>query len=198
MVNNERQVAVEKSTMKSFFLSILVFTVLTVSVSAQIQIISENDMLSKGDTLPEMILTTIDGESLKTEDLKGKVVFYNFYFKACAPCVAQKEGLNKLYEIFASDDVLFIAITFDKEADVRNFQREYKSLFKIVSISNKEIQQLFGPLPYPANILVGTDGKIAKCKFGCRTSDKDLATQDILAEFSPIIQSELQKLKSKK
>ena len=55
-------------------------------------------MLVEGDIFPEIMFRTIDDEILKTEDLKGKLVFYNFYFAACPPCIAQKDGLNELYE----------------------------------------------------------------------------------------------------
>jgi thiol-disulfide isomerase/thioredoxin len=32
--------------------------------------------------------------------LKGKVVFINFWFASCAPCIAEMEDLNKLYNKF--------------------------------------------------------------------------------------------------
>ena len=171
--------------MKKFFLSALVFTFIAVSVSAQ----------SEGSKFPEIKFKTIDGESLTTKDLKGKVVFYNFYFAFCQPCLAEKEGLKELYETFASDDVLFVAITFDNNEIIRQFQTTHGMRFKTISIGMNEIARHFGVRQFPVNFLVGIDGTIVKKKMG--TISIDTANQEILAEFSPVIESELQKLKSK-
>jgi len=175
--------------MKRFFLSVVVFTIIVVSTTAQV--------LSEGSTFPEVMFKTIDGELLKTENFKGKkVVFYNFYFALCQPCIAQKDGLNELYEMFACDDVLFISVTFDRNESIRQFQATYGMGFKITSIGSSEIERHFGVSMYPVNFLVGIDGTIVKKKMGIQSFDT--AKQEVLAEFSPAIQSELQKLKSEK
>ena len=107
--------------MKNFSILVLAFLFGTIisscvegkstDASAAKQVISRN--LYEGSIFPEIMYKTIDGEMLKTNELKGKIVFYNFSFAICQPCIAQKEGLKKLYEAFASDDVLFVTITFD-------------------------------------------------------------------------------------
>ena len=175
------------------------------NVSATEQVISRD--LSEGGIFPEIMEKTIDGEMLKTEELKGKIVFYNFSFAVCKPCIAQKEGLNKLYETYASDDVLFVTITFDnvspfiKSNGLATAQSEYIQAmhdmrFKIVSVDADEIERRFNINSYPTNFLVGVDGNIVKMKTGIKSFET--ATQELLAEFSPTIQSELQKLNSEK
>ena len=97
--------------MKSLFSFLLCFFVFVLPSTAQY---NHRGPLFEGDNFPEIMFKTIDGELLKTGDLKGKLVFYNFYFAACPPCIAQKGGLNELYEIFhTNDDVVFISVTFD-------------------------------------------------------------------------------------
>jgi len=174
--------------MKRLFLSVYVFATLVVSATSQI--------LSEGMKFPEIMLASIDGDTLKAEDLKGKVVFYNFYFAICQPCIAQKEGLNELYETFAGDDVLFIAITFDGYEQIKWIRETHGMRFKIVSIYSDEIERHFGVRNYPTNFLVGIDGRILKMKRGIKSFET--ANQEILDEFSPAIQSELQKLKPEK
>ena len=172
--------------MKSLFSILLCFTVTVFPSMAQ--------RLSEGDIFPEVMFRTIDGELLKTEDLMGKVVFYNFYFSACPPCIAQKDGLNALYERFhTNDDVVFISVTFDNKATIKKFREMYEIRFKIVSINRKEMSQfLYG---YPTNILVGIDGKIMLIR-GSGSIDANKAKEWLLADFSPAILNELQKLKS--
>ena len=145
--------------------------------------------LSEGDIFPEIMFTTIDGELLKTENLSGKVVFYNFYFAACAPCIDQKSVLNELYEKFSkNDDVVFISVTHDNDETAKKFREIHGIQFKIVSMSREERNQ-FAVSAWPTNILVGTDGKIVLKMIGGRNNQ----TRN---RFSSAIQSEIQKMKS--
>jgi peroxiredoxin len=147
--------------------------------------------LSEGDIFPEIMFTTIDGELLKTENLSGKVVFYNFYFAACAPCIAQKKVLNELYEKFhVNDDVVFISLTFDNYETTKRFRDIHGIKFKII-ITNREEKNRFAVSAWPTNILVGIDGKIALKMVGGRNNQ----TRN---KFSSAILSELQKIKSEK
>ena len=177
--------------MKSLFSFLLCFFVFILPSTAQY---NHRGPLFEGDKFPEIVLKTIDGEVLKTEDLKGKVVFYNFYFAACPPCIAQKGGLNELYEMFhANDDVVFISVTFDNKATIEQFRKRYDVQFKIVSINRRKMSQfLYG---YPTNFLVDMDGKIVLIR-GSGNIDATKAKERLLAEFSPAIQNELRKLKS--
>ncbi len=50
-----------------------------------------------GKPLPE-INTSFQGKTFTNQNLKGKVVFMNLWFATCAPCIAEFDGLNELYE----------------------------------------------------------------------------------------------------
>ena len=165
-------------------LSILTAMMIFVCNSAAAQ--KRFSLLSEGDIFPEIMLTTIDGELLKTDNLNGKVVFYNFYFAACAPCISQKSVLNELYEKFHADDVVFISLTSDDYEKTRQFRDKHGIKFKVVSM-NKEERLRFAAGSWPTNILVGTDGKIIlKITVGREKQVRD--------GFSSAIQSEIQKL----
>ena len=166
------------------FISLVFATLAAVSATAQ----DRFSRISEGDTFPEIMFTTIDGELLKSEDLTGKVVFYNFYFAACAPCIAQKSVLNELYDKFHSDDVVFISLTSDNIETTKQFRDRHEVKFKVVSMNREERLQ-FAAGNFPTNILVGSDGKIVLKMTGNRENR-------IRDRFSSAILSELQKLKS--
>jgi len=135
---------------------------------------------------PEVMFKTIDGELLKSEDLNGKLVFYNFYFAACSPCIAQKEGLNELYERFHENDhIVFISVTFDNLSTIEQFRKKYHIPFKIVSINSQEVYRFVGA--HPTNFLVGVDGKIILKMVGGKS-------RTVRNRFASAIQYELQKL----
>jgi len=164
--------------LKSLFSTLLCFIIIVLPSMAQ--------RLSEGDLFPEVMFRTVDGELLRTKDLSGKVVFYNFYFAACPPCIAQKDGLNALYEMFhANDDVVFISVTFDNYATIEQFRKKYEMPFKIVSINSQEVYRFVRC--HPTNFLVGVDGKIILKMEGGNS-------RTVRNRFSSAIRNELSKI----
>jgi peroxiredoxin len=71
--------------------------------------------------LPSFTLTTLDGKILTDKDLEGKVSVINFWFIACEKCRDEMPFFNELKGEFKSQDINFIAITFDDSAKVAHF-----------------------------------------------------------------------------
>jgi len=62
-----------------------------------------------------------NGKIVSLSDLKGKVVFLNFWATWCPPCLAEMPSINKLYEQNkANEDVVFIMLDADS-----NFEKAY-------------------------------------------------------------------------
>lgn len=60
-----------------------------------------------------------------TVDLKGKVVFINFWATWCPPCRAEMPSLNALYNEFKSDD-RFVFLFISEDDDLSKAQRYLK------------------------------------------------------------------------
>lgn len=110
--------------------------------------------------LPEFTVTTLDGKTLSTTDMKGKVVVLNFWFIGCPVCLAHKPQLNELRAKFAGNgDVVFLAMTADSSADVKRFLS--KERFDYQQASNaKAAMDKFGFTGYPKNIVVSRTGEV--------------------------------------
>lgn len=56
------------------------------------------------------------GKIIDLGDLRGKVVFLNFWATWCPPCRAEMPSINKFYEQFKTDqDVVFILVDADSD-----------------------------------------------------------------------------------
>lgn len=56
------------------------------------------------------------GQQMSTADLKGKVVFINFWATWCPPCRAEMPSLNALYNEFKGDDrFVFLFVNEDED-----------------------------------------------------------------------------------
>ncbi len=57
------------------------------------------------------------GAVVSTADLKGKVVFINFWATWCPPCIAEMPSLNDLHNQFRDDErIVFLFINEDEDA----------------------------------------------------------------------------------
>lgn len=128
-----------------------------------------------GKNLPDFSSKTIEGKTITTKNLKGKVVLINFWFVACPPCIAEMPYLNLLVEKYKAQNIRFIAITYENKKAIKNFKRKTPYNYEILSLSEAEIRRLNLNHGYPSNILVGTDGKILKAMANISFSEQDTA-----------------------
>ncbi|WKK58383.1 TlpA disulfide reductase family protein [Sphingobacterium sp. BN32] len=57
-----------------------------------------------------------DGNEVKLDDLKGKVVVMDFWFTGCFPCMAVAKAFPKVEEAFKNrDDIVFLSISTDRD-----------------------------------------------------------------------------------
>ncbi len=71
---------------------------------------------------PSFVLTLFDGRTIKLEDLRGKVVFLNFWASWCVPCRAEAKALEETWKKYKDRGVIFLGIDIqDTEKDARAF-----------------------------------------------------------------------------
>ena len=81
-------------------------------------------------------LTDINGTTWKSDDLKGNIVVFNFWFSACPPCKKEIPELNKLVEEYEDRGIVFIGVSLDGADEVEGFT--YMHPFKYNLIANGE------------------------------------------------------------
>lgn len=70
-------------------------------------------------------LEGLDGEKLDFSDLKGKVVFVNFWATWCPPCRAEMPAIQNLVDKY-KDDIAFVFVTQESKEVVLPFMKKYK------------------------------------------------------------------------
>ena len=137
----------------------------------------------EGMRMPEFSVTTLDGKTITTAELKGKVVVLNFWFIGCPVCLAHKPGLNEMAGRFTGqDDVIFLAMTGDSASAVKKYLAKEQFVYQQTA-NVKSTMDLFTFSGYPKNIVVSRTGEIVYWRSTVKAWDK----------FESVIRTELSK-----
>lgn len=121
--------------------------------------------------------------------LKGKVVFINFWFEGCHPCMAEMEALNELFEKLQDKrDFVFISVTWENQEAITRVRKKYSLLFDVFMASSKECQRLNFGCGYPTSIVLDKSG-IVKYKHNGGSLKKEEARKFIMTSLLPEIQN---------
>ena len=101
----------------------------------------------------------IHGPKLKTSDLKGKVVFFEYWGINCPPCIASMPHLQELQEKFQSKGFTVIGSHSQLSSPrVKQFLEEKKITFPIYQSLSIPEAPCPGGLPHA--VLIGANGKV--------------------------------------
>ena len=75
---------------------------------------------------PSWSLVTLDGDTIRSDDLRGSVVVVNFWATWCVPCRAEMPSLERLHERHADEDLRVVGLSVDVggNAHLRAFLEE--------------------------------------------------------------------------
>jgi thiol-disulfide isomerase/thioredoxin len=76
----------------------------------------EPKAITAANALPDVTFKDTEGKTIHLADLKGKVVFLNFWATWCPPCIAEMPSINKLYEKLRSNpNIVFLIVDADHD-----------------------------------------------------------------------------------
>ncbi|WP_042479578.1 TlpA family protein disulfide reductase [Solitalea canadensis] len=118
-----------------------------------------NPFFKHGENVPNEKFTTIDGQELSFEQLKGKVIVVNVWFTTCAPCLKEMPELNELVEEYKSNEkVVFLAFSTDNKQTVERFLTRRSFNYKHIAGVGDMLEKLeLGT--FPTNLVITPEGK---------------------------------------
>lgn len=119
--------------------------------------------LQKGNEAPAFTLKSPEDEEFSLSDLKGSVVYLDFWASWCAPCRAEMPHSKKLKEKFKGKDVkfLYVSIDEDEEAWVKAIEKlEIEGVHVLAKGFKHDVPVSYNVNAIPAYFIIGKDGKI--------------------------------------
>lgn len=116
------------------------------------------------------ILTTIDGEKIGFDSLKGKWVLINYWASWCEPCLTEISELNRFYRIKTKQIALF-AVNYEGLSLRQQLYLIKKYDIRYPSLKKDPGRELKLDLPQgvPVTYVFNPKGKLIKTLFGPQT-----------------------------
>ncbi|MCZ4319588.1 thioredoxin-dependent thiol peroxidase [Aequorivita viscosa] len=101
--------------------------------------------LQAGDKAPDFKVNDQDGNSISSEDYKGKKWIVFFYPKASTPgCTAEACNLRDNYKELQNQGYELLGVSADSEKRQKNFKEKYDFPFPLLADEKKEVINGFG------------------------------------------------------
>ena len=116
----------------------------------------------------------LDGEHVSLEQLKGKVVYLDFWASWCPPCLKSFPFMEQLKQKYSKRGLVVIAISLDEKFDdAWLFLNQTQASFVIAHNNRGDIATRYDVQAMPSTYLIGRDGKIKLRHLGFNSGDKD-------------------------
>lgn len=129
----------------------------------------EFTLVKEGQKAPDFSFSTESGQAQKLSDLKGKVIWINFFATWCGPCRQELPHLQKeVYDKYKNDEN-FVLLIFGREHDwatVNKFKDEQKFTMPFYPDPERKIFSLYAKQNIPRNFIIDKEGKIAIASTG--------------------------------
>ncbi len=134
--------------------------------------------VAAGEPAPDFFLTSMDGQEVAMGDLKGKVVYVDFWASWCGPCIQEMSYAEDVKKKFKNNkEVAFVYISLDE--DVGSWQAAVNRLgIKGINLHSpgfqSEVAKAYNVQNLPHYLLIDKDGKIAMPHARRPSETKDL------------------------
>ena len=141
--------------------------------------------LSTKSPAPDVTFTSITGEKITTQSLRGKVVMVNFWATWCPPCIEELPLIDAFYVANQSKSLQVLGLAVDQPSMVRRYlgQKPLNFPIGLAGYSGTALGQSLGNqqnvLPY--SLLFDANGMLLKQKAGkLEQSDLDAWLRSVI------------------
>ncbi|WP_180754515.1 TlpA disulfide reductase family protein [Hymenobacter sp. DG01] len=121
--------------------------------------------LQAGSQAPDFTLRDATGKNVSLHDFRGKVVYLDFWYSSCAPCLAEAPAARKLKKQFQGRDVVFLYVSVDRKAEdwqraLAKYPLTGPTSVHLLDPGATQAAAAYGVGGYPNYWVIGRNGRI--------------------------------------
>lgn len=125
-----------------------------------------------GAPAPELSLPGVAGP-VSLADLKGKVVYLDFWASWCGPCRQSFPFMNDLQARYRAKGLEVVAVNLDaRRDDADQFLAQLPARFTLAFDARGDSARRFAVKGMPSSYLIGRDGKVIAAHKGFKEDDR--------------------------
>ena len=121
-----------------------------------------------GKQAPEFALKDLDGNALNLNELRGKVVWLNFWGLRCGPCVRELPALQKIHADKGAEGLVIIGVNADgvdsefirKQFAARDDLKNAGVTFPLAPDEAFSVIDVYGLMGAPLNVMIDKAGVV--------------------------------------
>lgn len=122
-----------------------------------------HNLKKEGKPFPLFSFKDIRGKAYSNESIAGKTVIVKCWFIGCVACIKEFPELNALVGAYEDrDDLLFLSLAQDADADLINFLENKPFAYEVVGNQSGFMNNDLSIRNYPTHIVIGKDGVVQK------------------------------------
>ena len=134
--------------------------------------------------LVQYFLATLDlpgaRGAVKLSDLRGKVVYVDFWASWCAPCKQSFPWLNEMQARYGAHGLEIVGINVDaRRTDADRFLAQVPARFTLAFDARGDTPGCYAAKGMPTSFLIARDGTIVATHVGFRAEDKSRIEREI-------------------
>ena len=155
--------------------------------------------LQSGDVAPELawtnpdgtpgVLRDLDGNPVRLANLRGKLVWLNFWASWCPPCQSETPVLRDMAERYSDKGLAIVGIAVQETTvdDVKAYAERYQLPFEIAFDATANAFNTYKVYALPTQVFIGPDGRVLEVVNGPMTDASATARMETwLPDASPV------------
>ncbi len=118
--------------------------------------------MAHGAPAPDFTLDSLEGQSMRLSDLRGKAVLLNFWATWCGPCKIEMPWFIELQKQYGPQGLQIVGVAMDDSSkeDIAKFAKEMGVNYPVL-LGKEAVGDAYGGVPaLPESFFIGRDGKI--------------------------------------
>jgi len=131
-----------------------------------ILVISLSSSVVDAKSAPDFTISTPHGIQ-KLSDLKGQVIYLDFWASWCKPCRKSFPWMNHIQQLYKNRGFIVITVNLDKDSTLmEKFLLKYPANFLVVQDPKATIADLYQLQSMPSSYIIDSEGNIAFSHIG--------------------------------